>query len=45
MSWHCVSQLGLCLEPESIKQREKNVNKNDFLMFGSIIENINENQI
>ena len=35
----------LLLEPESIKERKKNVKENDFLNFDSIVENIKENQI
>ena len=34
----------LCLEPENTSERKKNVKKNDFLMFGSMVENMKENK-
>ena len=37
--------LRLCLELEKYLGEEKNDKENDFLMFGSMVENIKENQI
>ena len=37
--------LGSVWNPESTREWKKNDKENDFLMFGSTVENIKENQI
>ena len=43
--WHAAKDLGSVWNPESTRERKKNIKENDFLMFGSTVENIKENQI
>ena len=40
---HTIELCSFVLFPKSIKKRETNVKENDFLMFGSIVENMKEN--
>ena len=41
--YHTIELRSYVSFPKRIKKRETNVKENDFLMFGSIVENMKEN--
>ena len=45
IKWPIKEVLGSIWNPESTRERQKNIKENNFLMFGSIVKNIKENQI